>query len=183
MSIKIQDLVHSYVRISQHCPITISIEEGSALAICGANGAGKTTMLKLLLGEVMPKKGQVEIPMAFAYLGVKNGLKPGLLIREQLPFFLVTEQKFPWPHFFNLKFEDLSSGQQRLLALWITVFSQKPLILLDEPFSHLDARGREHACLWINQQIGFGKIIIFTAHDDQDLKEITALQVLNLNDI
>ena len=48
MSIQVSGLVHPYISVSSLFPIDISAQHGDALAICGANGSGKTTFLKLL---------------------------------------------------------------------------------------------------------------------------------------
>ncbi len=181
MSIQVSGLVHPYISVSSLFPIDISAQHGDALAICGANGSGKTTFLKLLLNELQPKKGEIKIDKEFAYLGVRNGLKPQLTIRQQLPYFMSSQLAFPWPEFLNKMYKDLSSGQQRLIVLWLTLCGSKSLILLDEPFSHLDIHSRSLACAWINTQLNLKKMIIFTHHNPEELSDIKSLQVLDLN--
>ncbi len=181
MSMQIVGLIHPYIRVSSLFPVDISAQGGSALAICGANGSGKTTFLKLLLNELPPKKGTIKIDTEFAYLGIKNGLKPQLTIRQQLPFFMAKQVTFPWSEFLNKAYKDLSSGQQRLVTLWLTLHRPEPLILLDEPFSHLDARSCTLVYGWINTLLDLKKTIVFTHHNPEELKYIQSLQVLDLN--
>lgn len=181
MSIQVSGLAHPYISVSSLFPIDISAQHGDALAICGANGSGKTTFLKLLLSELQPKKGEIEIDKEFAYLGVRNGLKPQLTIRQQLQYFMSSQLAFPWPEFLNKMYKDLSSGQQRLIALWLALYGSKSLILLDEPFSHLDTHSLFLACTWINTQLNLKKTIVFTHHNPEELIDIQSLKVLDLN--
>jgi heme exporter protein A len=179
---QVLSLVHPYIRISRYFPINISVEKGDVLAVCGANGSGKTTFLHLLLNELSPQKGTVKIDAEHCYLGIKNGLKPQLTIRQQLPYFASNQLTFPWPEWINKPYKDLSSGQQRLVALWMTLHRTEPLILMDEPFSHLDGCSFDLASTWINTQLDFKKTIIFTHHHFEELKCIKSLQVLDLNE-
>ena len=182
MSIQVSGLVHPFIRVSYYLPINILVSGGSVLAVCGVNGSGKTTFLKLLLNEVQPKKGIINAHAEYAYLGVKNGLKPQLKLRLQLPYFTSKQQQFPWPEFLDKIYQDLSKGQQRLVALWIVLHSTKSLILIDEPFMHLDKNNSSLVNAWMNQQLNLKKTIILTHHNPEDLKTIQSLQVLDLNE-
>ena len=181
MSMQASGLVHPYIRISGLFPMDISAYPGMAFAICGSNGTGKTTFLKLLLKEIEPKKGTVQIDAQFAYLGIKNGFKPQLTVQQQLPYFMSDQLDFPWPEFLHTVYKGLSTGQQRLVALWLTLHSSKPLILLDEPFAHLDSLGCSQAYMWINTQLNLKKTIIFTHQCPEGLKDIQSLQIFDLN--
>lgn len=181
ISIQVSGLIHPFIRTSCFFPIDIFVCSGSTLAICGANGVGKTTFLRLLLNELQPKKGIIKINTEFTYLGIKNGLKPQLTIHQQLRYFTSNKLTFPWSEFLDKKYKDLSKGQQRLVALWIALYSPKPLILLDEPFSHLDHNNCLLVYAWIAEQLNLKKTIILTHHHPEDLKNIQSLQVLDLN--
>lgn len=179
---QVLSLVHPYIRISRYFPINISVGKGNVLAVCGANGSGKTTFLHLLLNELSPKKGTVRVDTEYSYLGIKNGLKSQLTIRQQLPYFMPDQSTFPWPEWINKLYKDLSSGEQRLVALWMTLHKPESLVLMDEPFSHLDGHSFALACTWINTQLDFKKTIIFTHHNFEELKGIKSLQILDLNE-
>jgi ABC-type multidrug transport system ATPase subunit len=114
-------------------------------------------------------------------MGIKNGLKPQLTIKQQLSYFMEKQLTFPWPEFINKFYKDLSSGQQRLVALWLALHRATSLILMDEPFSHLDASSCALAHGWINAQLGFKKTIVFTHHNPEELRGIKSLQILDLN--
>ncbi|MCE2716681.1 MAG: ATP-binding cassette domain-containing protein [Pseudomonadota bacterium] len=181
MSIQIFNMMHPFIKISSFTPINIFLGRNNGLAVCGPNGCGKTTFLKLLLKEQHPVRGHINIQENLAYLGVKNGLKPQLTLSQQLPFFMPDPGDFPWPEFLKRKYQDLSKGQQRLVALWIALHGSKILVLLDEPFMHLDVQNFLLACGWITTQLSRGKIIILTHHNPTELQTIYPLQVLDLN--
>ena len=181
MSIQVSNLVHPFINLSTAYPIAITAEKNKAMVVTGTNGSGKTTFLKLLLKELQPKRGKITVDGDIAYLGTKNGLKPQILLRQQLPHFLKSQVAFPWPQFLNMDYQDLSSGQQRLVALWLVLQTPKSIILLDEPFAHLDVNGITLACAWLNAQIDLQKTIVFTHHQLEGLNQISCLQVLDLN--
>lgn len=181
MPVKILNLMHPFIKASSFSPINISILPCNGLAVCGANGSGKTTFLRILLEEIHPTKGSISISERLTYLGVKNGLKPQLRLSHQLPYFTSNYDSFPWPELFKKKYKDLSLGYQRLTALWISLHSNRSIVLLDEPFIHLDFQNFSLACTWIINQLNCGKIIILTHHNPTELQAIYPLQILDLN--
>lgn len=182
MPVQVLNLVHPFIHSSSFSPINISVEKGCALAVCGNNGAGKTTFLKLLLGDIQPKRGSIQLDQEFSYLGIKNGMKAGITLKHQLSFYLKGDLEFPWPQFMDKLYGDLSSGQQRMISLWIALFSkEKSIVLLDEPFSHLDLNHKKIACEWFETQLDLKKTIIFTHHNAEDLKGIKSLKIVDLN--
>lgn len=181
MSIQVCNLVHPFIYISRLCPIELSSNENQAIAIIGGNGCGKTTFLRLLLKDLLPKHGTIIINNDIAFLGINNGLKPQVILKKQLPYFLNHNVTFPWPQFLHMKFQELSKGQQRLIALWITLQTLSPLILLDEPFIYLDSPSRNLVFEWINASIKLGKTIVFTSHSIDGLNTINNLKVLDLS--
>jgi ABC-type multidrug transport system ATPase subunit len=181
MSIQVSNLVHPFIRLSTAYPIEIAAEKNKAIVVNGTNGSGKTTFLKLLLKELTPKRGSITVAGDVAFLGTKNGLKPQISLCQQLPYFLTTKVLFPWPKFLNMNYQELSSGQQRMVALWLILQPPKPILLLDEPFAHLDASSRTQVCTWLNEQMAMHKTIVFSHHNLEELNQVTGLQVLDLN--
>ena len=181
MSIQVSNLVHPFICLSGMYPIDIFSEKNRIIAITGNNGSGKTSFLKLLLKELQPKRGKVIVNGEISFLGTKNGLKPQIILRKQLPYFSTTDTPFPWPQFLNIPYQELSAGQQRLVALWLILQSTKPIILLDEPFMHLDDNARHLACDWLNSVLAFEKTIILSHHNLDELGKINNLQIIDLN--
>ena len=88
MSMQASGLVHPYIRISGLFPVDISAYPGTALAICGSNGAGKTTFLKLLLKEIEPKKQ----PQLYSNVTKKSFWDPDMKKRTNIDKKLVEKE-------------------------------------------------------------------------------------------
>jgi len=167
--------------------LSFRVRAGQALAIEGANGAGKTSLLRLLAGFLSPAAGRVLVRTAdhdsddaeergrlVGWLGHLDGLKPQLTVTEQLSFFarLYGRQADPaaletvgLARQADLPCRYLSAGQRRRLALARLLTSQRPLWLLDEPFAALDAAGQGLVAQLMLRHCGSGGIIIAATHD------------------
>jgi heme exporter protein A len=167
--------------------LSFRVRAGQALAVEGANGAGKTSLLRLLAGFLSPVAGRVLIKTATSesddaeergrlvgWLGHLDGLKPQLTVMEQLSFFarLYGRQADPaaletvgLARQADLPCRYLSAGQRRRLALARLMTSQRPLWLLDEPFAALDAAGQGLVAGLMLRHCGSGGIIIAATHD------------------
>ena len=167
--------------------LSFRVRAGQALAVEGANGAGKTSLLRLLAGFLSPVAGRVLVRTATSesddaeergrlvgWLGHLDGLKPQLTVMEQLSFFarLYGRQADPAAletvglgRQADLPCRYLSAGQRRRLALARLLTSQRPLWLLDEPFAALDAAGQGLVAELMLRHCGEGGIIIAATHD------------------
>jgi heme exporter protein A len=167
--------------------LSFTVRAGQALAVEGANGAGKTSLLRLLAGFLAPAAGRVvvkdesgEITDAelrgkrIGWLGHHDGLKPQLTAREQLEFYAalyaqradagVLEQ-VGLARQAELPCRYLSAGQKRRMALARLVVSNRPLWLLDEPFAALDTAGQALVARLMTMHCGAGGIVIAATHD------------------
>jgi heme exporter protein A len=167
--------------------LSFRVRAGQALAVEGANGAGKTSLLRLLAGFLSPVAGRVLVRTSdgdsddaeergrlVGWLGHLDGLKPQLTVMEQLSFFarLYGRQADPaaletvgLARQADLPCRYLSAGQRRRLALARLVISNRPLWLLDEPFAALDAAGQALVAGLMARHCGSGGIIIAATHD------------------
>lgn len=140
------------------------IGKGNIVAILGTSGAGKSTLLNLAAGFIAPLEGDIQIagkyvakvaphkrPLAilfqeknlFVHLSVADniglGLDPGLkLDQQQHQQVLEICQQLGIDKLLNRLPEQLSGGQKQRVALARCFVQNKPLLLLDEPFSALD---------------------------------------------
>jgi heme exporter protein A len=167
--------------------LSFRVRAGQALAVEGANGAGKTSLLRLLAGFLSPIAGRVLVKTATSesddaeergrlvgWLGHLDGLKPQLTVMEQLSFFarLYGRQADPaaletvgLARQADLPCRYLSAGQRRRLALARLLTSNRPLWLLDEPFAALDTAGQALVAGLMLRHCGEGGIIIAATHD------------------
>ena len=146
--------------------IHLRLAPGKLIALTGASGSGKSTLLKLIYGSLAPEKGQIHWKKE-ALLGPEYNLVPGAPFLRYLaqdfdlmPFTSVAENisqhlsVFDPEHlekrtaellelidmkaFANTQVKNLSGGQQQRVALAKVLAKAPELILLDEPFSHID---------------------------------------------
>ena len=167
--------------------LNFRVTAGQALAVEGANGAGKTSLLRMIAGFLAPAAGRILVKAAsnesddaeergksIGWLGHQDGLKPQLSVREQFDFFAnlygrkadsaVLEQ-VGLARQADLPCRYLSAGQKRRLGLARLLASQRPLWLLDEPFAALDTSGQQLVGQLMARHCGAGGIIIAATHE------------------
>jgi heme exporter protein A len=168
--------------------LNFRVGAGQALAVEGANGAGKTSLLRLIAGFLAPAGGALVLKTQggditdseergryAAWLGHQDGLKPQLTVAEQLSFFArlyrsvsdttaVLEQ-VGLARQSALPCRYLSAGQKRRLALARLLVSGRPLWLLDEPFAALDAAGQRLVGQLMALHCGAGGLVIAATHE------------------
>lgn len=169
--------------------VSFRVSAGQALAVEGANGAGKTSLLRLLAGFLTPHagrllvhtdSGQGEDPeqrqRLVGWLGHLDGLKPQMTVLEQLRFYagLYKVHTVDFAQLLaqvglarqsELFCRYLSAGQRRRLALARLQVSQRPLWLLDEPFAALDTAGQALVAHMMARHCSEGGIVIAATHD------------------
>jgi heme exporter protein A len=157
---------------------------GQALAVTGANGAGKTSLLRLIAGllalaggSIALEGGDAELPVAEQahYLGHRDALKPSLSVAENLSFwraFLGGEtvdgasslEAVGLGHIAHLPAAYLSAGQRRRLSIARLLAVRRPIWLLDEPTSALDSAGQEVFAGLMTDHLARGGLIVAATH-------------------
>ncbi|MEX0900043.1 MAG: heme ABC exporter ATP-binding protein CcmA [Gammaproteobacteria bacterium] len=148
---------------------------GAAVRIRGRNGAGKTSLLRLLAGFGWPDAGFVHREGAVAWVGHGDGLKSDLTPRENLEFHCAL---YDVPHtavapaierlglasVANLPCRVLSAGQRRRAALARLCLGSAKIWLLDEPLTALDADAQRVVESLVDDHGRGGGITVFTSH-------------------
>ena len=172
-------------------PISFAVGAGAIVWIRGANGQGKTTLLRTLAGLSAPTAGEVvwtgapEIAPRPLYLAHANALKEDLTVAESLRFLLhlagqhvdgrVVEaalERFGMASRKDAFVRTLSQGQRRRVAL-ARLAAQRELLpwLLDEPFDALDAAGVELLAGVIAEHARRGGAVVLTSHLSLPIEE------------
>ncbi len=170
----------SYEKFMALDDVSFEIKKGEFFGLIGANGSGKSTMLKILAGIYQPTSGKVTINGSlspFIELGV--GFNPELTARENI--FLnaailgmskkETEGKFDeivkfseLENFLDQKLKNFSSGMQVRLAFSIAIQANADILLVDEVLAVGDAAFQEK-CLDVFKRLKKqGKTIVFVSH-------------------
>ncbi|WP_348921503.1 ABC transporter ATP-binding protein [Enterococcus rotai] len=176
--------------------IDLTIPEGEIYGFLGANGAGKTTIFRHILGIYTPDEGTIKWKgnsldrfdtAKIGYLPEERGLYPKRTVKQQLAFFgklhdmnkkEVEKSIEFWLNFFEIqenldrKISELSKGNQQKIQFIASVIHSPELIILDEPFSGLDpinANQLKEAILFLKES---GSTIIFSSHQMANVEEI-----------
>lgn len=165
--------------------LTFEAGAGEALAIVGPNGTGKSTLLRVMAGLLPILSGRIglepapdDTPLAELchYVGHRDALKPVLTPREQLAFWqamlgnaaLAPDEALAivgLTHAAGLPSGYLSAGQRRRLAFARLLVAHRPVWLLDEPQSALDAASRDRLAGLMARHLAEGGIILAATHD------------------
>ncbi len=160
--------------------LSFSAAPGVHLALTGANGTGKTSLLRALAGFLAPSAGlirfSVEEPAAQThFLGHRDGLKGALEAREHVAFWRDLLGGIGRPrdvlarvglsHVADLPARALSAGQSRRLSLARLLMAHRPLWLLDEPAAGLDTAGKALLTDLIAAHRMMGGVVIAAVHE------------------
>ncbi len=168
--------------------VNFQIRPGEIRQVRGANGAGKTSLLRILCGLSLPEHGEVlwngkpigqdrsHFHAQLAYIGHAPGLKLDLTARENLLFALSLQsahhhvdmgavlERVGLGASADLLCRHLSAGQLRRVAIARLHFSSALLWILDEPFSAIDSQGVGDIETLLAAHLDTGGMIIFTSH-------------------
>ncbi len=162
--------------------LSFSVRSGTTLLVTGRNGAGKSSLLRAIAGllrladgdiRLAGGGGELTVPEQCHYVGHQDACKPALTVAENLSF---------WSGYLGgggtakalgavglgalatLPAACLSAGQKRRLSLARLVAVKRPVWLLDEPNTALDAAAQEDLTGLVNAHLKSGGIVVAAAH-------------------
>jgi ABC-2 type transport system ATP-binding protein len=168
--------------------VDLAVPKGSIYGILGPNGAGKTTTLRMLLGIIDPDEGErkllghadpLEAASLVGYLPEERGLYPAMHCRDAIAFMgalrglplevgrkraerLLVENGLG--DYVAKPIKSLSKGMAQTVQLFGTIVHAPKLIVLDEPFSGLDAINQQRLEHLIRDEAEGGATVIFSTH-------------------
>jgi ABC-type Fe3+/spermidine/putrescine transport system ATPase subunit len=179
--------------------VNLCVAAGETVALLGASGSGKSTLLKIVAGLEAPEAGQVffdgmditHLPperRGFALMFQDFALFPHLNVQDNVAFGLVEQglgraaarerarallQRFGLGEHGTARVWTLSGGEQQRVALARALITGPRVLLLDEPFSALDATLREQLRAEFRERIReAGIAVILVTHDEHEARAL-----------
>ncbi|XP_062332155.1 ATP-binding cassette sub-family C member 5 [Osmerus eperlanus] len=169
--------------------IDLRVRRGALVGICGGVGSGKSSLLSALLGQMTLLEGTVAVGGGFAYVAqqawiLNDSLKENILFGKEYDsakYNAVLEACCLVPDLLDLPYGDmteigerganLSGGQRQRVSLARALYSNRPLLLLDDPLSAVDAHVGSHLFHKAIRGASKDKTILFVTHQLQYLSE------------
>lgn len=183
--LNIQNLSKSFFTLDGEIEVlkdlNLSLKEGEKIAIVGPSGCGKSTVLNLISGLIKPSKGSISLNGDVGYMFQKDNLLEwrtiyknitigleikGKITNEQKETIDTLLKKYGLYDFKNSYPNELSGGMRQRVALIRTLVLNPSVLLLDEPFSALDAQTK----ITVNEDVynivtKENKSVILVTHD------------------
>jgi ABC-type multidrug transport system ATPase subunit len=166
MDLSIQKLSKAFNQKTVFEALTFDIRSGSRFAITGSNGSGKSTLLKILSGGLLPTSGSISYVLSGQSIPEENVFRyihfvaPYNTVIEELTLpelfqmhrklgllkaydtYVKWKDRLQYPFRTDRQIKTFSSGMKQRVKLGLSILDDRPLILLDEPGSNLDAQGK-----------------------------------------
>lgn len=190
-AIQVKDLVKKFGSFTANDRLTFEVYQGEIFGFLGANGAGKTTAIKILCGLSAPTSGEVfvsgcnvalqpeKVKKNIGYMSQRFSLYDDLTVAENIWFYagiygmnrqqikqrtnqLLSEMGIS--HIRDTLIRDISIGWKQKLAFLVAVFHDPPLVFLDEPTAGVDPLARRQFWELIYQYAARQKTVFVTTH-------------------
>ncbi|KRC50675.1 sugar ABC transporter [Leifsonia sp. Root227] len=166
--------------------VTFAVNEGESIGVVGRNGQGKSTLLKLVAGVMLPDEGAVKVDDGVAPLiEITGGFVDDLTVRDNV--YLTAglhgmsrsqiDERFDSiidfaeiRDFVDTPYKHLSSGMKVRIAFSVISQLEEPIILVDEVLAVGDRGFREKCYRRIEELLEGGRTLFFVSHNEKDLR-------------
>jgi ABC-type Mn2+/Zn2+ transport system ATPase subunit len=166
--------------------VTFALHAGERIGVLGPNGGGKTTLFRLLLGELVPLGGTLEAPARFGVVPQTERSRLDFPVSALDVALMGSISTLPWWHrpgraerraaraalravglgeLAGATFGDLSGGQRQRVLVARALVQDAPAILLDEPFTGLDTPCAERLAALLGELAAEGRGVMIATHD------------------
>lgn len=195
MKIELKNLSKNFDKNKVIDNINITFTEGNIYGLYGRNGSGKSVIMKLICGFLIPTEGQIlfdgidfnandEYPNSLRAVIERPSFFPNLTGYENLKLLAEIQNKISDKEIIeslkivNLinekdkKFSKYSLGMKQKLAIAQAIMEEPKIIILDEPFNGIEEKTVSKLIKYLKEEKQKGKIIIFSTHIKEDLDNL-----------
>lgn len=176
--------------------LSFDIKKGETFGLLGANGSGKTTIIRALLGIYQPTAGKlliddreyaVDSGIKLGYLPEERGLYKKESVMTVMRYFgqlkgMTKSESETWSQNYllrvgladkaNTRLDKLSGGQQQKIQLGVTIMNDPELLILDEPTKGFDPINRRLLMNIIEEHQQAGATVIFVTHQMEEVERL-----------
>jgi ABC-2 type transport system ATP-binding protein len=196
MSLVIDSISKEFGTVKALDNVSFEVQPGEVFGLLGANGAGKTTAMRIVLDILRPDSGTItwngesntDLPRdTWGYLPEERGLYAKMKVRDQLVFYAKLHgvrpkdaeretrdwlERFRIPDYADRRAEQLSKGNQQKVQFIAAILHDPDVLLMDEPFTGLDPVNvalLKEAFLEMRDR---GKTLVFSTHQMETVEEM-----------
>lgn len=192
--IKMINITKTFERVPALADVNLNLDKGSIYGLIGSNGAGKTTVIKLLAGIYKPDHGAVLIDGKEVFENEANKEKifyisdqpyvfPQYTVKQMAKFYKSiysswNEERFQklteiFDFNINKKIQTFSKGIQRQAAFWLALSTMPEILILDEPMDGLDPVARKKVKNLLIQDVAERDMtILISSHNLREIEDI-----------